>query len=308
MLSDILTVSEQVLILFVMIGVGVVMCRIKLLTDNGIAQINNLLINVVSPCVVIKAFQIDRNSVSLSSMGLSTLMAVGSMGVSILIAGFFFNKEEDGVKRVLKCAAAYPNCGFMGLPLVQALLGSTGVIYASIFISIMNIFNWTHCYNMLGNAAEKKSLVKIIFNPGTVAILIGLPMFLLSWHLPKILYTPVDAFAALNTPVAMVSIGAYISSAKLSEAFRDGRLYKVCSIKLLLIPAVVLGLLYIVHPDYVVFATCIIQISAPCAGMVAIFSSAFGRDAVLASKAVAVSTLFSILTMPVFTALVGLVC
>lgn len=303
MLESFLTVAEKVLILFLMIGVGVVLCKRRMISKKGADQINGLLIYVVSPCVVVSAFQIDRNSVSLPSLGLTALMAISSFVVAIVIVRFFFNRQPEGVRRVMKFASVYSNCAFMGLPLVQALLGSAGIIYASIFIAVFNGFCWTHGYALMNNSGERQSIKKVLLNPGTIGVLIGLPLFLLSIRLPSFLSAAVDGFAALNTPLAMLCIGVYMSQLKIRQALGDKQLYLACLLRLLVVPAAVFGILLLFRPSETAFVACIIQVSAPAAGMTAIFASKFGQDTALAAKTVAVTTLLSIITMPLFTAL-----
>lgn len=96
MLEHFLTVGEKVLILFLMIAVGVVLCKRKMISKRGADQINGILVHVVSPCVIISSFQIDRESVSLWSLGLTAVMATVSFLVAILIVRFFFGVSPRG--------------------------------------------------------------------------------------------------------------------------------------------------------------------------------------------------------------------
>ena len=107
----------------------------------------------------------------------------------------------------------------------------------------------------------------------------------------------------MNTPLAMMCIGVYIAQLKFQEALRDRQLYWVCFLRLLLIPLAVFLVMLLFHPEKTPFVSCMIQVCAPVAGMTAIFASKFGQDTSLAAKTVAVSTLFSIFTMPIFATL-----
>lgn len=306
MLESFFTVAQKVLVLFLMIGVGVLLCKRRMISKRGADQINGLLIHVVSPCVVVSAFQIDRNgpdAPSLISLGLTAVMAISSYVVAILITRFFHNNQPEGTRRVLKFASIYSNCAFMGLPLVQAMLGETGIIYASVFIAVFNVFCWTHGYALMNNSGEREPLRKVLLNPGTVGVMIGLALFLLSIRLPEFMSATVDAFAGLNTPLAMLCIGVYISQLKVREGLGDRSLYLMCLLRLLVIPAAVFGVLLLFRPSQTAFVACMIQVCAPAAGMTAIFASKFGQDTALAAKTVAVSTLLSIVTMPLFTSL-----
>lgn len=306
MVESFFTVAQKVLALFLMIGVGALLCKRRMISKRGADQINGLLIHVVAPCVVVSAFQIDRNgpdAPSLESLGLTALMAISSFVVAIGVTRLFFNRKPEETRRVLKFASVYSNCAFMGLPLVQAMLGGAGIIYASVFIAVFNVFCWTHGYAMMNNSGERQSLRKVLLNPGTIGVLIGLPLFLLSIRLPEFLGATVDAFAGLNTPLAMLCIGVYMAQLKVREALRDRSLYLVCLLRLLVIPAAAFAVLLLFRPSETAFVACMIQVCAPTAGMTAIFASKFGQDTALAAKTVAVTTLASIVTMPLFTSL-----
>lgn len=308
MLQSLLTVAQKVLALFVMIGVGAVLRRKNTITEQGAQQLNGLLLNLVTPCVIIHAFQIDRETVSLKSLGLMALLAFMSLVVGILVARFCFRRRPEGQRRVMNFAVIYSNSGFMGLPLVQALLGQEGVIYASVYIAVFNVVVWTHGYAMMNGTGEKQPLKSLLLNPGTVGVYIGLPLFLLGWRLPEVLYTPVEAFSALNTPLAMLCIGVYISAVKLKQVFREKALYQVSLLRLCVVPALTLILLWLIQPGRLPFLSCVIQASAPAAGMTVILAARFQRDTVLAAEVTAMSTLLSIATMPVLTTLADLLC
>ncbi|RGQ37999.1 hypothetical protein DWY99_10300 [[Clostridium] leptum] len=106
--------------------------------------------------------------------------------------------------------------------------------------------------------------------------------------------------ADMNTPLAMICIGVFISKTKLLDIFKEKTLYWVTVIRLLLIPAAVMGILLLFKPDYIPMTSAIIQFCAPSAGLTAVFAARFRHDTTLAAKTVAISTLLSILTMPLF--------
>lgn len=307
MIESLLNVSEKVLFLFLLIGVGVVLARKKVVTETGASQMSAVLVNIVAPCVIIGAFQIDRDSLSLWELGVVGALSLLAGGVGIAVTYLFFRREPPPLKQVLRFGAIYPNSGFMGLPLIQAFLGGKGVIYASVFISVYNALTWTHGFLLMSGKGEKISPVKAVFNPGTLGIFIGLPLFLFSIRLPDVLALAVDSMASLNTPVAMLCVGYYIASVSLKETVKDLRIYKVSLIRLVLTPAALFLLMLPLGLSYDIFATLIIEASTPCAAMTAIFAARFQRDAPYASKLVAVSTLLSVVTMPLFASLVSVV-
>ena len=305
MFASALTVAERVLILFVMIAAGYVCGKSGAITRRGAQQINFILFYIVTPAVIISSLQGMVGQISMMNLLIAGGLAVLCMLICIFVSMMFFRKSINERKKVLRFACAYSNCGFMGLPLVQAVAGNAGVAYASIFIVIYNIFVWTHgCSSMSGS--RSLSWQKILLNPGLIGMVIGFPLFAFSVKLPDLLLVPVDSFASMNTPLAMIVIGCYIARVNLKELFNDWSLYLMAAVRLIFIPLVCFGLLFLVRPDKTIATSVLILCAAPSGANTAMFAAQFGGDPKLASKSVAFTTLLSMVTMPAFILLAKL--
>lgn len=299
MVTSILAVMEKVAELFLMIGVGVVCFRGKMITRRGVAQLTTLLLYVVAPCLIVSSFTGEEQAISPAELGMAFVLAILAHVLAIGMSWLFFRRQSRERQKVLRFAMIYSNTGFMGMPLVQAVVGEEGVVYASVFIAVFNVFAWTHGFGLM-SGGERSSLKKILLNPGVLALLIGLPFFFTGWKLPPLLQVPVDSFSALNTPLAMVVIGCNIAQIRFREMFQESAVFGLSALRLLLVPAVFFGVAWLCRPAPALLLSCIIQASAPVAANTVLFATQFGADSRLAAKAVAVTTLFSILTMPVF--------
>ncbi len=305
-------VTSNVLMLYLLIAVGFVCDRIGMITQRGAKQMTDLVLIVVTPCVIIHAFQLDFSREYAYGFLLAVIFAVVMQVAGIVFSRFPFNRYPEGQKSIMRYAAIYSNCGFMSLPLTKALLdpiglGGIGVFFGSSFIAVSNIFMWTQGVYLITGDKKSISLKKAFLSPGIIGILAALPLFLLSVKLPGTINGAVGHIANLNTPLAMIIIGIYISKTDLLAAFKDKRIYSVAAVRLLLVPAVVFVLLSLFVRDRAVFTACIVPSSAPVAGATTLFATKFGGDAELASKLMAVTTLFSIITMPLFIILANLV-
>lgn len=305
MLGSFLTIVQNVAILFLMIGAGYACAKLRVITQRGASQMTSILLFICTPCLIITSLQqtIGKGTVNMQAIavaaGVSVLLNVIAIGVSMLL----FRKHEDRRKKVLQFAVAYSNCGFMGVPLVQAVLGDQGVVYASVTIAVFNVFVWTHGFTMMSSGDEKASVKKVFLNPGVLGLVVALPLFACSIHLPPVIDTPISSFSALNTPLAMLVIGNYIARVNLRELFMDKDIYAVCFYRLVLVPALFLAALWLIKPDPIVFQSAMILSCAPTAANTVLFAAQYGSDVKLASKAVAITTLLSIFTMPVFALL-----
>lgn len=296
MIGNFLSVAMKVLILFLLMSVGFVLGRKKIITETGTDQMNFLLLNVVVPCVIIDAFQVDKSQIPTWNLWFTVIAGLVYVLAAVVIVKFCFNKEPDGRRQVLKFGAMFSNCGFMGFPMVQEVLGDRGMVYAAIINTIVTVAMWTVGFVVMGKEGERISIRKVALNPGAVGVYIGLPLLLFSLELPDPFQSVVGFLADMNTPLAMICIGVFISKTKLLDIFKEKTLYWVTVIRLLLIPAAVMGILLLFQPDYIPMTSSIIQFCAPSAGLTAIFAARFRHDTTLAAKTVAISTLLSILT------------
>ncbi len=303
MLHSFLIVFGQTLSLFIMIGVGFGMYKAKRITDTGAAQMTDLLLYAVTPCVVINAFNRPFDPQTARSIGIFAAVGGIFMAISILIGRLVYRKGEENSRTVQRFAATFSNCGFMGIPLAGAVCGEMGTLYASIFVVLFNLFQWTYGFAMM--SGEKLSLRKAIINPCVLGLIVGLPVFLLSVNIPSPVENAVSMLAALNSPLAMIVIGVHLAKADLVSTLKDTRCYFNSALRLILMPAVIMPMIIAIPwLDSTQTVTLAVMFGAPVAASCALFATKFRRDSTLASRMVAMSTLFSIATLPILVSIV----
>lgn len=307
MLSYAFTVFLKVLELFLMASAGYVCGKWNVISEDGAREITSILFYVVTPAVIIASLQDTIGQVSMTSLMTAGVLSIVAMLLSVLVSMCFFRKSAPEQKKVLRFAAIYSNCGFIGLPLAQAVLGSKGVTYASIFMAAFNLIVWTHGLGMM-KGSSKIDWKHALLNPGLIGLVLGLPLFALSIRLPEVILSPVRNFSNLNTPLAMIVIGSYISHIRLGELFRSRNLYLLSAVRLLLVPAASFLLLMPFHVDRYILTTVLVLAAAPSGANTVMFAAQFGGDVELSSKAVALTTILSMFTMPLFPVLVNVAC
>ncbi|MEG0765250.1 MAG: AEC family transporter [Pseudoflavonifractor sp.] len=304
MLTSLLTVASQVLVLFLMMGVGFVLGKLKKLAGPGLSQMSTLLLYVVAPCVIMDAFQQDNPpSLQLLAVGLAALSVYYLL--IIPASGLLFRRQEPKTRSVLQLGTCYPNASFMGLPLLQVVLGPSALVYGVISMILFTITQWVHGTVTMGS---KFSLKQAILNPGVIGLAMGLPLLLFGLKLPLPLRTAVSFLADMNTPLAMVVIGGQMATADFVATFTQPKLYSAAAGKLLLLPALIMVLLLPFHLDPLLYCTCVILAATPTAGVTSIFAQRFGQDTATAAQLVTLCTLLSILTMPIFAVLAQMLC
>ena len=205
----------------------------------------------------------------------------------------------------MRFAAVYGNTSFMGLPLIQAVLGGEAVMIAVVGVAVFNTVTWTQGRVLIGGRTEL-SVKKVALNPGVLGLAVGLLLFFTGWRLPGPVDSAVGYLGSLNTPLAMVVIGGQMAQADLVQVFSTKKLYLVSAVKLLGIPLLTALVLLPFRLDGMVYVAAVILAGCPTAGATSLFAQSMGRDASLAARQVTLSTLLCLITLPVTAVLAQL--
>ena len=298
-----ITVLTQVIILFILIFVGFALAKIKMLNDESVKGLTDLALTLVTACVIVKSFFREFNKSDLNDLLTSFLLGVIIHAVFILLTLLLLRDKSENRKAVLQYAAVFSNCGFMALPLQQALLGDNGVFLGSSFVAIFNAFVWSWGLRIMSGDKRSLNPIKIITRPAILALITGFLVFILSIPVPKIISDPIGMFAALNTPIPMIIIGYHLASANVLKGFTDLKCLFTILLRLVIFPAIaIFGMrLCCIKGDMLISQA--ICCAAPVAANATMFSSKFKRDTELSVNLVSLSTLLSLITMPVMITL-----
>lgn len=305
-LQNVQTAAMQVAILYIIVAVGFICDRVGLYTEKAARLTNDLLFYIVTPAIIVQSFTaIAYTPESLRNLLLSFLGGAALHVAAILISLPFFRKGDKRTANVYKFACVYGNVGYMALPLAAAVLGDEGVFFCSGVLIPFNIFAFTHGVHLMTSTSGEKTkfdVKALILNPGVISVVIGMPLFLLHITLPRILAEPVSYIASLNTPLAMLMFGTYLSKTDLRKMFFRKETYFVAFLKLIVLPAVMLGGLKLLGVPSVLCTALLISASAPTANNTVMFATKYGNDTAAASQTIAVVSFLSVLTMPLFIA------
>jgi predicted permease len=301
MFDGFLLTAQQVGVLFTLMAVGYVCRRKGLFSDAFVKGAVNLLLLIVTPCLIIHVFQRPFTKELLANLGMALAAAFFAHGVGLLFAETCFRRVDEMRKGILKFGTVFSNGGFMAIPLEYALLGAEGAFYGAVYVVVFNLLCWT--YGLKVMCGHLKDLDKrILFvNPGTIGLTVGLPLFLTSTTLPQVIGEPIRYLSELNTPLAMIIIGYYLADARFAAYFRCAPALVASGLRLLVIPSIVLAVLMMVRRfglDPVMAVALTASASAPVAAMDSMFAAKYGKDVDLSVGLVSVTTLISIVTMP----------
>lgn len=289
---------NQILIMFLIILIGVICYKTKLIDAVTNKKLSNLLLMLVNPLVILVSYQRDFSKELLSGLFISFVLAIITHVIGIIIAYFLLRGKKDNDVVIERFSSIYSNCGFMGIPLINGIFGGEGVFYITAYMTIFNVFIWTHGIIMMTGKQERKTMIKTLISPTMIAILLGFIFFIGQIRMPNIIFSSLDYVASMNTPFAMLIAGVTIGQTNIIKIFGKVRIYLVAFIKLLLIPAALLFLYSRFPIGEAVLTTAILAAACPSAATGTLFAIRYDKNALYASEIFAITTLFSLITIP----------
>ncbi len=298
-----INVLTQVLILLILIMLGFLLTKLKMLSELTVKQMTNLVLTIVTPSVIIKSFAREYDPATLKNLLVSFAIAIIVHLGYILFSRILIRDKNENRQKVLQFSTIFSNCAFMSIPLMQSLIGDLGVFYGTSFIAVFNIFAWSYGVFLMNGKGSGFTPKKIVLNPGIIGVTIGLIIYFLNIPIPKIIYEPISFMAALNTPLPMFIIGYHLANSNVFDGLKNLKTLYTIFIRLLLFPALVLLGMYLCGIKGEVLVACTICACAPTAAITTMFASKYGGDTSLSVTTVSLSTILSVITMPVIITL-----
>ena len=298
-MSTVLTLITQTLTMFLLAGVGYALFRTGKITPEGNKVLGNLLIHLALPCVIINSFIVERTTERMIGMLVSALGAAVILAISILCARVFFKKDPIG-----HFAAAFSNPGFFGIPLILSSIGNDGVFYVAAVIAFLNLLQWPYGVAVMTGKKGNLSFKSVIKAPFMIASIIGLLLFFTAIPLPGVITKTLGYIKELNTPLAMFTVGVYLAQTSIKKMFVRKSLYAISAVRLLVVPVIVLLLMCLVPESwYDMKLALLLAAACPVGSNVAVYAQLHGKDYPYAVESVIISTLLSIVTIPVITSI-----
>ena len=300
--------AKQVAELLLMILAGAVCCKAGVFKPKEKSVLSNLLLYLVVPAMVLDSYMVEFDPATfhnlMLSFGLGAVVLLVGLGVAFAATA----RVNKDVRPILWFACAFSNAGYMGFPLIRALFGAEGLLYASGFVTVFNILIWTIGYVVVSGKVDPKETVRAVVTcPCIIAVAVGLVIYLARIPVPELLTGPIGAIGDMNTPLSMIITGATIASSDLKKLLKNKNLFLVWALRMLAIPAVELVIFGLLGLHGMVPTIVLLLEACPCAAITTMFAIQYHHDEELAAGAVVFSTLSSILTLPLYALLVTLV-
>lgn len=295
------------LTLFALMLTGAVLKKRGVIDEAGKRCLSDLCINIVIPCNIFKSCLIQFNMDILRSCSLLLLSAVLMQVLCLLLNRSLFERYDSQRKKVLQYCTIVPMSGFLGNPIAEGIYDQVGVLYTSIFLIPMRIVMWSMgtSYFVAGEGTDKKKVLKnVLTHPCLVAIYLGILCMVTQIQLPSVITEMVRYIGNCNSALSMFIVGTILTDVPLRSIFsRDTVLFSV--LRLGLLPAAALGLGLLLGLETAPLGVSVLMTGMPAGATAAIFAAKYGSDAPFATRCVVFTTLLSMVTLPLWAAVVG---
>ncbi|MGB8450864.1 MAG: AEC family transporter [Anaerocolumna sp.] len=297
-------VLNQILIMFVIILIGYICYKFKLINQETNKKLSDLLLTLITPLLIFNSYQREFSKELLIGLLISLILAIATHVFGIVTAYVFLRGKKNPDVIIERFSTIYCNSGFIGLPIINGIYGSEGVFYITAYMTVFNLFVWTQGLIMMNGVQSRKTMIKIFISPTLISVFIGFIFFISQIRIPTILFKSLDYIAGMNTPLAMLIAGVTIAQTNILRIFLKPRIYLVLFLKLIFIP-IILMLLYSRYPIGVpVLAAAVLAAACPTGATGTLFAIRYNKNALYSSEIFAMTTLVSLITIPIIMSLV----
>lgn len=300
---DIMVLVNQLIQLFLLMGLGYFIYKIKIMDADFNKKLTNFVLKVTMPCMIIASvFDVseDRDfSKIYITFAVAIVMYLVLPVVGIAVAKIIRCKPEN--TGIYVFMTIYSNISFMGFPVVESLLGTQALFYAAIFCLIFNITCFSIGVKVINHpqkAGSKTSAKDVFLHPGVWSALFAIVIYFINPTIPQVIAGPITSVGKLTSSLAMILMGAALAKVPAKQVINEVRPYVFLVIKQVIIPILVWPLLKLLIKDPTILGVTIINLTLPIANMVVMFAIEYDRNEELAAKNVFLSTLASIVLMP----------
>ena len=294
-----LITAQQVIVLFLLIGCGFVAVKTGVLKQEGKQTLSNLLLYLVVPAMIVHSYMMEFSEEILHNLlaafGMSVLAILIGTAITLLLTA----RRKDRRAPIFRFACVFSNAAYMGFPLISALFGAEGLLYASAYVTVFNILLWTMGYGMVSGSSNPKEVARsLLHTPVLYAMVVGLAVYLLQIPVPDLIAQPIDLLSGMNTPLSMLITGMLIAAGDLKSIVCDQHIWKLAALRMVLIPAVCVTVFALLGFHGMSAQVVLLLECCPAAAITSVFAVQFGHEERFAAGSVVLTTLLSIVTLP----------
>lgn len=298
-------VLNKIISLFLIILIGVYGSKKNIINEEINKGLRRILLEVTLPLLVINSFSFEFSDGMGKNVLTAFIYSITFMALGAIISYIFLFPLKGEKKKILHFANVFSNCGFIGFPIINSLYVAEGVVYTSIFNMVFTIALWTYGVMIFSDKMSKEKIKKVLVNPAIIAVYIGIPIMLLNIKLPTFLLDTTKIVGDMTAPISMIIVGSILSKVRIKDVFKEVSIYYEALIKLIIIPLILFLIKIIIKDNTTVINTIIVLQAMPAAAMTSIFAADFNKEKEYSAKVVFITTLLSIITIPIITKIIN---
>lgn len=291
------------MVLMVYLFVGILARKKGIITEGNVKKLIDLILRMLMPCMVFQSFNRELTFDVLRQAFALIVVAFGIGLVSIAIGKVVYRKYPFERRSIMQYATLVNNAGFAGLPMVEGVFGDLGLFYASIAIIPNRIYMWSAGISLFTEASLKQRVKNVMLNPNIIAVGLGLIRAFIGLELPGFLDTALSNIGGIVAPLSMVVVGSMLAEVEWKTVF-DREVLLVSVIRLVVLPVLVGIVLKFLPLDQTAAGVSLILTSMPAGTTTALMAGQYGADAKFGSKCVFVTTVLSLITVPLMMLLI----
>lgn len=289
--------------IFLLVAVGFLLKRIHLVGPQGQKNINDMVIYVILPCNILRAFLDSPAEDGFLSYLEVLLISIAIQAFCVVYGKIVFCGESEDRSKCLRYGTICSNAGFLGNPIAEGVYGAEGLMLASIYLIPQRIMMWSSGLAVFSGTSDRKQTIKkVLTHPCILSCILGIFMMFTNTDLPAGLDGMVTAVGNCNTAMSMMVIGMILADINVKD-FWDWTVVKYTVHRLIIIPAAVYIVCRFLPLDRTAFGICVLLAAMPAGATTSILAEKYNVDAAFATKMVIFSTLFSLPTICVWSLL-----
>ena len=286
---------------------GFFLARKGVLDERAGKTFSWMFVNVANPALIILPTINKETTLSpeqiWEALKLAVIMYVALIVIAKVITMFMRTSME---KNLYQMMMIFNNIAFMGFPIVAAAYGPDALLYSALFTLPFCMLIYTYGIVLITANGEKQEKLKLrsIFNIGVIAVIFALAMLFIKPDMPEFVITATKGVSNLTGPLSMMVIGISLAGMKLKDVFCDKTLWLFSFVKLLVIP--IIGTLIVIQllDNDLLCHVCMVMLGTPVASMVVMLAQTYDADSELMSRGVALTTILSVITIPMVSFIV----
>lgn len=306
-----MAVLQQMLIFFILIAIGIYARKKSIITKENQAQFSALVVNVTYPALILSSAMSSGERVSgsdlLTAVGVAIVLIALTMVMGAIVPRILRYPKDQ--RSIMNLMIVFTNIGFMGVPMIRGLYGDSALIYMTIFLIPFNLLFYAYAIPTIQGKLSKGGgfSPRDLLNAGMIACVLAIVIYLADIQLPYVITNAVLMLGDVTAPLAMMLLGSFLLDVNWKSVLTDARMIVYCLVKMLAVPIILVGTMSTFITNPLLLAVCMAAISTPSGNVLALLTDMYAPQ--LSENAVggiALTTLISVITMPICFMAVGL--